>query len=125
MTLSRRSFLKMAGLTTVAVAGASMFTGCGSLTTPVKYEGTPADVVTELNKSQYTTAYYPLSMLKNETIAKTYMTGFLIGYSKRDKFVIEKTEVKDIEVKDNKETKTVTTLVVTLKAVESNTGAAQ
>lgn len=29
MILSRRSFLKMAGLTTVAAAGAAMFTGCG------------------------------------------------------------------------------------------------
>ena len=31
MILSRRSFLKLAGLTTVAAASASMFTGCGSL----------------------------------------------------------------------------------------------
>lgn len=28
MNISRRSFLKMAGLTTVAAAGAAMFTGC-------------------------------------------------------------------------------------------------
>ena len=32
MILSRRSFLKMAGLTVVAAAGASMFTGCGLTT---------------------------------------------------------------------------------------------
>ena len=117
MILSRRSFLKMAGLTVVAAAGASMFTGCGSLTTPIKYEGTPADVVAELNQSKYTTAYYPLSLLKNETVATTYMTGFLMGYGKRDKFEINKAEVKDIEVNENGETKTVTTLVVTLSAV--------
>lgn len=37
MILSRRSFLKMAGLTVVAAAGASMFTGCGLFgTTPIK-----------------------------------------------------------------------------------------
>ena len=37
MILSRRSFLKMAGLTGVAAAGASMFTGCGAFsTTPIK-----------------------------------------------------------------------------------------
>ena len=37
MILSRRSFLKMAGLTTVAAASASMFTGCGAFsTTPIK-----------------------------------------------------------------------------------------
>lgn len=38
MILSRRSFLKMAGLTVVAAAGASMFTGCSLTTfTPVKF----------------------------------------------------------------------------------------
>lgn len=40
MILSRRSFLKVAGLSAVAVAGASMFTGCGNnnfLTTPVEF----------------------------------------------------------------------------------------
>ena len=37
MTLSRRSFLKVAGLTVVAAASASMFTGCGiTSTTPIK-----------------------------------------------------------------------------------------
>ena len=37
MILSRRSFLKMAGLTVVAAAGASMFTGCGVFsTTPIR-----------------------------------------------------------------------------------------
>ena len=37
MILSRRSFLKMAGLTVVAAAGASMFPGCGAFsTTPIK-----------------------------------------------------------------------------------------
>lgn len=37
MILSRRSFLKLAGLTTVAAASASMFTGCGAFsTTPIK-----------------------------------------------------------------------------------------
>lgn len=37
MILSRRSFLKLAGLTAVAAASASMFTGCGAFsTTPIK-----------------------------------------------------------------------------------------
>ena len=49
MILSRRSFLKVAGLSAVAVASASMFTGCGNnfLTTPVKYY--PAEGVTDLD----------------------------------------------------------------------------
>ena len=37
MNISRRSHLKMAGLTTVAAVGASMFTGC-SLYTTVKMQ---------------------------------------------------------------------------------------
>lgn len=36
MTLSRRSFLKVAGLTVVAAAGASMFTGCSLSAAPMK-----------------------------------------------------------------------------------------
>ena len=50
MILSRRSFLKVAGLSAVAVAGASMFTGCGNnnlLTTPVEYVAGDAKKVTE------------------------------------------------------------------------------
>ena len=47
MILSRRSFLKLAGLTTVAAASASMFTGCGSLkpvTIVYIYEGTDNEI---------------------------------------------------------------------------------
>lgn len=55
MNISRRSFLKMAGLTTVAAAGAAMFTGC-SLYTTVKMEIASADgsvapnVLTKINE---------------------------------------------------------------------------
>ena len=42
MNISRRSFLKMAGLTTVAAAGAAMFTGC-SLYTTVKMQIVSSD----------------------------------------------------------------------------------
>ena len=55
MNISRRSFLKIAGLTTVAAAGAAMFTGC-SLYTTVKMEIASADgsvapkVLAEINK---------------------------------------------------------------------------
>ena len=55
MILSRRSFLKMAGLTTVAAAGAAMFTGCSLYTTVkmqiVSTDKTVADkVLAEINK---------------------------------------------------------------------------
>ena len=60
MILSRRSFLKVAGLSAVAVASASMFTGCGNnfLTTPVKYypaEGVTGldDIIKKLNDSSF------------------------------------------------------------------------
>ena len=55
MILSRRSFLKMAGLTTVAAAGVAMFTGCGLYTT-VQMEIASADgsvapsVLADVNK---------------------------------------------------------------------------
>ncbi len=55
MNISRRSFLKMAGLTTVAAAGAAMFTGCSLYTTVkmqiVSSDKTVADkVLAEINK---------------------------------------------------------------------------
>ena len=55
MNISRRSFLKMAGLTTVAAAGAAMFTGC-SLYTTVKMQIVSSDktvaekVLAQINK---------------------------------------------------------------------------
>ncbi len=60
MILSRRSFLKVAGLSAVAVAGASMFTGCGVnnlFTTSVVYsaqEGSDIteDVIKKLNENK-------------------------------------------------------------------------
>lgn len=50
MILSRRSFLKVAGLSAVAVAGASMFTGCNVnnlFTTGVVYSAKPGSGITE------------------------------------------------------------------------------
>ena len=64
MILSRRSFLKVAGLSAVAVAGASMFTGCSFnnlVSTGVVYSakagsGIDADLIEELNKSNFANA---------------------------------------------------------------------
>ena len=64
MILSRRSFLKMAGLTVVAAAGASMFTGCSVnnlFSTGVVYSAKVGSSLTEdtikkLNESKYTNA---------------------------------------------------------------------
>lgn len=64
MILSRRSFLKVAGLSAVAVAGASMFTGCSFnnlFSTGVVYSakagsGITEDTIKKLNESKYTNA---------------------------------------------------------------------
>lgn len=64
MILSRRSFLKVAGLSAVAVAGASMFTGCSFnnlFSTGVVYSakagsGINADLIEKLNKSNFANA---------------------------------------------------------------------
>lgn len=64
MILSRRSFLKVAGLSAVAVAGASMFTGCNVnnlFSTGVVYSakvgsGITEDTIKKLNESKYTNA---------------------------------------------------------------------
>lgn len=64
MILSRRSFLKVAGLSAVAVAGASMFTGCNAnnfFSTGVVYSamegsGITKDTITKLNENNSTKA---------------------------------------------------------------------
>lgn len=41
MNLSRRNFMKIAGLSAAAVAGAALFTGCsGQLMLPVRFSAT-------------------------------------------------------------------------------------
>ena len=64
MILSRRSFLKVAGLSAVAVAGASMFTGCSVnnlFSTGVVYSAKVGSSITEdtikkLNESKFANA---------------------------------------------------------------------
>ena len=64
MILSRRSFLKVAGLSAVAVAGASMFTGCNAnnlFTTGVVYSakddsGIDKELIKKLNANKFANA---------------------------------------------------------------------
>ena len=64
MNISRRSFLKVAGLSAVAVAGASMFTGCNAnnfFSTGVVYsakEGSGIDkaLIQKLNENKFANA---------------------------------------------------------------------
>lgn len=102
MILSRRSFLKVAGLSAVAVAGASMFTGCGNnnfLTTPVEYvagdtEKVTADAVAALNKNNAATSVLGHSDLHNRDMEKEkeYFNNLITGL-KYTEVKVEKVEM--------------------------------
>lgn len=96
MILSRRSFLKMAGLTVVAAAGASMFTGCGAFsTTPIKVVAVAGstkdftDAVAELNKKKL--VVWPADA--NGDYLKGYLPNYLTANGLSG-FAVEKTEYK-------------------------------
>lgn len=96
MILSRRSFLKVAGLSAVAVAGASMFTGCNAnnfLTTPVEFVADAADaddatvkaVVKALNDNNTATSILGHSDLHNQPNQdKKHFTDLLAKLAKSD-----------------------------------------
>ena len=92
MILSRRSFLKMAGLTTVAAASASMFTGCGSLkpvTIVYIYEGLDNATKTKVeNLNKTKTSYIPLMS------STKYAEGFVSSYLKNTGLVVDTAEGK-------------------------------
>ena len=96
MILSRRSFLKVAGLSAVAVAGASMFTGCNAnnfLTTPVEFVADAADaddatvkaVVKALNDNKTATSILGHSDLHNQKDQdKKHFTDLIAKLAKSD-----------------------------------------
>lgn len=102
MILSRRSFLKVAGLSAVAVAGASMFTGCGNnnfLTTPVEYvagdkEKVTTDAAAALNKNNAATSVLGHSDLHNRDMEKEkeYFNNLITGL-KYTEVKVEKVEM--------------------------------
>ena len=96
MILSRRSFLKMAGLTVVAAAGASMFTGCGAFsTTPIEVVADAVstkdftDAVAELNKKKL--VVWPADA--NGDYLKGYLPKYLAANGLKD-FEVVKYEYK-------------------------------
>ena len=109
MILSRRSFLKVAGLSAVAVAGASMFTGCGSkLTTPVEFVADAADaadstvtaVVKALNDNKTLTSILGHSDLHNRKDQdKDYFTKQINHLAEADKKAGKSTGYDKVEVK--------------------------
>lgn len=111
MILSRRSFLKVAGLSAVAVASASMFTGCSNnfLTTPVKYvagdaEKVTADAVAALNKNNAATSVLGHSDLHNSNMEneKKYFNALITGLKYTD-VKVEKVEMTKEKDKNNKD----------------------
>ena len=104
MILSRRSFLKVAGLSAVAVAGASMFTGCNAnnfFTTPVEYvpgdnKTVTTNAVAALNKNNAATSVLGHSDLHNTYMdkEKEYFNNLITGL-----------KYTDVEVKEVKMTK--------------------
>ena len=122
MILSRRSFLKVAGLSAVAVAGASMFTGCNAnnlFTTGVVYSakvdsGIDKELIKKLNENKFANAVPGHSDLysNNEGKCKSAVQNQLNGAQ----LLSDIPGAKDVEVesakigfaldKDGKETST-------------------
>lgn len=118
MILSRRSFLKMAGLTVVAAAGASMFTGCGLFgTTPIKV--VPAadssedfkTAVANLNKKKL--VVWPADA--NGAYLNSFLMSNLVANGLSD-FAVEKAEYKT--AKDAETGKEYKYLEVTVKSTK-------
>lgn len=116
MILSRRSFLKLAGLTTVAAAGASMFTGCGAFsTTPIKVVAAKDSTkefqaaVTKLNEKKL--VVWPADA--NGAYLNSFLMTNLTANGLSD-FAVEKAEYKT--VKDEKTGKESKYLEVTVKS---------
>ena len=122
MILSRRSFLKVAGLSAVAVAGASMFTGCNAnnlFSTGVVYSakvgsGIDKELIKKLNENKFANAVPGHSDLysNNEGKCKSAVQNQLNGAQ----LLSDIPGAKDVEVesakigfaldKDGKETST-------------------
>ena len=118
MNISRRSFLKMAGLTVVAAAGASMFTGCGLFsTTPIKVvaaDGSTEEFKTAVEKLNKNNPFvYPADM--DGDYLKGYLPTHLAAKGLKD-FEIVKYEYKT--VKDAETGKDSKYLEVTVKSTK-------
>ena len=116
MILSRRSFLKLAGLTAVAAASASMFTGCGAFsTTPIKVVAAKDSTkefqaaVAELNKKKL--VVWPADA--NGAYLNSFLMTILTANGLSN-FAVEKAEYKT--VKDEKTGKESKYLEVTVKS---------
>lgn len=138
MILSRRSFLKVAGLSAVAVAGASMFTGCNVnnlFSTGVVYSGKEgenidSDLIKKLNKNKFANAVPGHSDLysNNPTKCKEAVQNQLNGAQVLSNIPGAKNvEVESAKIgfaldKDGKETSTYVIKAVLVKKTTSTNG---
>ena len=138
MILSRRSFLKLAGLTTVAAASASMFTGCNVnnlFSTGVVYSGKEgenidSDLIKKLNENKFANAVPGHSDLysNNPTKCKEAVQNQLNGAQVLSNIPGAKNvEVESAKIgfaldKDGKETSTYVIKAVLVKKTTSTNG---
>ena len=138
MILSRRSFLKVAGLSAVAVAGASMFTGCNVnnlFSTGVVYSGKEgenidSDLIKKLNENKFANAVPGHSGLysNNPTKCKEAVQNQLNGAQVLSNIPGAKNvEVESAKIgfaldKDGKETSTYVIKAVLVKKTTSTNG---
>lgn len=138
MILSRRSFLKVAGLSAVAVAGASMFTGCNVnnlFSTGVVYSGKEgenidSDLIKKLNENKFANAVPGHSDLysNNPTKCKEAVQNQLNGAQVLSNIPDAKNvEVESAKIgfaldKDGKETSTYVIKAVLVKKTTSTNG---
>lgn len=138
MILSRRSFLKVAGLSAVAVAGASMFTGCnvnnlfstGVVYSGKKDENIDSDLIKKLNENKFANAVPGHSDLysNNPTKCKEAVQNQLNGAQVLSNIPGAKNvEVESAKIgfaldKDGKETSTYVIKAVLVKKTTSTNG---
>ncbi len=109
MNLSRRNFMKIAGLSAAAVAGAALFTGCsGQLMLPVRFSATV--IGKDIQKALDTKQFSVVASLSLDA-QKDAINAFVRSQLRQSMYEVESIELKT-DTLDGKETDY---LFVTLK----------
>lgn len=109
MNLSRRNFMKIAGLSAAAVAGAALFTGCsGQLMLPVRFSAT---VIGEETQTALDTQQFSVVADLSEDAQKNAINAFVRSQLRQPMYEVDFIERKT-DTLDGKETDY---LFVTLK----------
>lgn len=109
MNLSRRNFMKIAGLSAAAVAGAALFTGCsGQLMLPVRFSDT---VISKETQKALDTQQFSVVADLSEDAQKNAINAFVRSQLRQPMYEVDFIERKT-DTLDGKETDY---LFVTLK----------